>query len=530
LDDRLNPIAVKELRQAVQSKFVVGVLLLFLLVQVSIVGIYLVTASGGELVDPLVTQAGRQLFGIIQVILLATCMIIIPAYAGIRLAAERSDTNVDLLFITTLRPRAIISGKFFANLVLVLLIFSACTPFMTFTYLLRGIDVISMALVLALDFAASALAIPLALFLAVVPANRVFKILLGLVGIVGLGFTYAGVLSVAFVILDFGGGYLADSPGFWLTMAFIAVLAATLFGLFFVWAVALVSPASANRAWGMRIFLLVSWLAAGIISGWASLQIPEARNVPALIWAWSMVSLFSLGLMIGVSERDHWGPRVARTIPWPWWRRWPAFLFYSGAAGGVVFCVLMIVLTGLTLPLWDQVLLSVERGPLVPPNRLVDSQAGLWLMGLYTYVYALTAVLVRKASPWKIPTEYTWVVLLVLLAVGCVVPYLVSFLLFYREWWYKTWLLSNPFAGVVHALMPSSLMRSQRSHVLTFVTFAGAWAVVVTALNLPWFWRQLRGFRPYARPVPGMARGEVTLEMGPNQEATTVTGQPVVKK
>src|SRR5205823_4778714 len=78
---------------------------------------------------------------ILQGILLFTCLLFIPAYTGIRLAAERSDINVDLLFISTLRPRAIVRGKFVAALVLAVLIFSACTPFMTFSYLLRGLDV-----------------------------------------------------------------------------------------------------------------------------------------------------------------------------------------------------------------------------------------------------------------------------------------------------------------------------------------------------------------------------------------------------
>src|SRR5262249_44895141 len=42
LDDGLNPIVVKELRQAVRSRFVVAVLLLFLLLQVLYIGVYLV--------------------------------------------------------------------------------------------------------------------------------------------------------------------------------------------------------------------------------------------------------------------------------------------------------------------------------------------------------------------------------------------------------------------------------------------------------------------------------------------------------
>ena len=50
IDDALNPIVVKELRQGVQSRFVVAVLLLFLLLQLMFMGIFLVVWSiGGQL-------------------------------------------------------------------------------------------------------------------------------------------------------------------------------------------------------------------------------------------------------------------------------------------------------------------------------------------------------------------------------------------------------------------------------------------------------------------------------------------------
>ena len=64
-----------------------------------------------------------------------------PVYTGIRLGAERSDTNVDLLFISTLKPRRSSPASSSRPLVLAMLVFSCCTPFMTFTYLLRGIDI-----------------------------------------------------------------------------------------------------------------------------------------------------------------------------------------------------------------------------------------------------------------------------------------------------------------------------------------------------------------------------------------------------
>jgi hypothetical protein len=57
---------------------------------------------------------------------------------------------------------------------------------------------------------------------------------------------------------------------------------------------------------------------------------------------WGMVGciLFSLQFAISVCERDGWGARVARRIPRSPLLRVPAFIFYSGAAGGIAFGVI----------------------------------------------------------------------------------------------------------------------------------------------------------------------------------------------
>ena len=91
INDRLNPIVVKELRQAVQGKFLIVVLICFLCLQLLTMGLFLtneaVTAS---------FNAGLNVFRVLLGILFATCLLFVPAYTGIRLASERADANVDL--------------------------------------------------------------------------------------------------------------------------------------------------------------------------------------------------------------------------------------------------------------------------------------------------------------------------------------------------------------------------------------------------------------------------------------------------
>src|SRR5262245_33490729 len=112
LDDWINPIVIKELRQAVKNRMVMILLLVFLGLQLAIVTIALLAGSSGTPTED--WNAGRDVFFSLQVLLVITLVLLVPAYACVRLAAERSDQNVDLLFISTLKPYSIIAGKFFA--------------------------------------------------------------------------------------------------------------------------------------------------------------------------------------------------------------------------------------------------------------------------------------------------------------------------------------------------------------------------------------------------------------------------------
>lgn len=505
--DWINPIVVKELRQAVQSKFVVAVLLLFLLVQLSILGIYLVvTTTRFDPSAPEYYQAGGPVFGILQGILLGTCLLFIPLYTGFRLAAERSDTNVDLLFITTLPPRAVVWGKLGAALVLAGLIVSACAPFMAFAYLLRGLDMPSILLALGLDLLAVLAAAQLAIFVALIPTNRVFKALLGLLAFAGLVLLFWRTLAGTLAAAERGS---ATVTGFWAGLGCLVLGALAVVGLFFAWSVALLNPPSANRALGVRLYLLAAWLATGAGCGAGSWLLRD--GVPMVYWVAGMGVVAGLAVVCAVNERESWGPRVARAIPRRWWLRGPAFLLYSGAAGGVAFGVLLFGLTALATRVWIDRALPHVGQPAFPwqARMFEDMLRALVLGGLYVLSYALTAVLVRRFSPWPIPALYTWVVMVVLVVVGSVLPFLVDFLLFFRDWRFEDqypWLLTVPVAGFA-AIGDERC----RHFAWVFYAFAGSWAAAAALLNGPWFIRQLLRFRPRAGGAAAPAPDAPTL-------------------
>jgi hypothetical protein len=514
-NDRLNPIVVKELRQAVQSRFIVALLCLSLGIQLLTLGIYLASNSDVRWVASVDSQAGLTLFQILHGVMLATCILFLPLYTGIRLAAERSDTYVDLLFVTTLKPRAIVGGKLTAALLLGMIIFSACAPFLVFTYLLRGIDWQSIVFAVAVDFVAVALAVMVAIFLAVIPAHWFFRALLGLFGFFGfLLILYMALAPIVALYFFGGGGAQMETLNFWgvTTCALTAVVG---FGaLLYSWSAAILSPPAANRALLWRGMFVVVW-AVSLAIAWAwNTWLPDANNGPLVAWGMFASIMAYLGMIVAVNERESWSPRVSKTIPRRWWLRIGAFLFYSGAAGGLLFSILLF---GLTLLV---VLLGWSWFPAARLDLLEEGIRPFLVGGLYVLSYALTALLVRRLFSRRIPAMFTWVVMAALVVVGCVVPLTIGYMLYYTDWNYQVhyrWFVTDPFVAFVEAI-------DSRSRFWTFFLMASLiWAAVAALLNLGWFWRQVRAFRPYVSTGRMQIVDGRLLEVTPAQAATTKT-------
>jgi hypothetical protein len=499
LDDAINPIVVKELRQAVKSRLVVSSLLFFLLLQVVILGAILLFREAHS-ADGVDYQAGQVIFEVLNGILLGICLLLVPAYAGIRLAAERSDTNVDLLFISTLKPRSIIWGKFLAAVVLVLLIVSACAPFMTFTYLLRGIDIPTILFVLLMDFLVVLSATMLAIFIASIPVHRALKgaLFLGMFG--AMIATFSGMIASTNEIVT-RGTLPMDTNEFWAVLAAVVGAILCALGQFYVWSVALVSPPSANRALVVRIYSAAAWL----VTLAAATTLTYVIGEPPVIYTWQglVVAAFCLQMTISISERDHWGPRVARTIPRRSLLRGLAFLFYSGAAGGILYGVLFIGLAlaagPLVLKILDYRLHTYPGATVTTHGRVAFFMA---LVALYAYDYGLLAVLLRRTLfRQHLKASLTWLIAVILVALGCALPYIFLLTVPQTSWQFEQrnpWImLTNPVTSVIMAA--NSYMRSVSDFDDVCMAFVAIVAMLLTLANLPWIVRQMRDFRPPAR-------------------------------
>ena len=530
IDDRLNPIVVKELRQAVQSRFVVTMILLLLTVLMFVLGWALVEQEGRRGIDG---EAGAELFMVFQSILLSTCMLFVPIYVAVRLAAERSSATADLLYVTTIRPSSIVWGKLLAGLVVTGLILSACAPFMVITYLLRGIDLPTVLFVVGIDVLVVLAAAQVAIFVAALPVGWPIKSLLGLglLWVAGMGF--AGMsFFISYELLGVGVGSALGKPDFWLGLLVSVVFWLLGVGLVFFLCVAMIAPATSNRALAPRLYLTLLWLvsfAAMVVLGdyWSDGQ-------AMVVWLGFAVGGLTVAAITSASERETLGPRMRRAVPRRRWLRPVAFVFYSGVGGGLVWVTLL--WAGSILGAW----LAYEwirgggssafgSGASYSTHWTPDEwwrrnvSAACWVMG-----YLLLAVcLCRRVLRFKNSSTVTGVTGLLLMCLASIGPMVFYYVQNPRSWDMQAdqWLLLNPLGPL---FCNDDVWRGRYGYLALpmSIGFVG----LMLLINLGWLWRQWRQFRPMeagpASPGDAAVTGPPALAEKSAEEIAAMTQEP----
>ncbi|HYR27473.1 MAG TPA: hypothetical protein VEU30_03360 [Thermoanaerobaculia bacterium] len=481
LDDWINPIAMKELRQAVRGKFVMVALILSLLAQlVTVAVLSIMTALQG---NP--QAAGPGAFTVIFSVVFTAGIFFVPMYTGFRMAAERSDANVDLLFITTIRPRTIVFGKLQAVAGIVVLLYSASLPFLVFSYVLRGVDFVTIGILLALAMAVVISQSIVALFIGALPTSRPFKILLAIGFFFGTFAVYAPVLGFASELLRFGTPMIAGAPQFWLLFASFAAIVVTVDAMLLVLTTAMITPAAANRALPIRVMMVVVWLLSFAPPLWAAIE--HRADEGLLIWAIAQLALITIVLLSATSERESWGARVARTIPKNPKVRPLAFLFYSGAAGGTIWSVLMYAAT--ILVYWRVGLatksLTAAQATTIS-TFLIDGAVAM-------LAYAMTAVLLRRTLLKRVPASRTWGLALGVFMLLTVLP---PIAILTRDAEAMDW---TTYVHITTLANPFPTMQRPEELQLARTLFLVVWAALVTSANAPWFLAQIQKFKPSTR-------------------------------
>jgi hypothetical protein len=203
----LNPVFVKEMRQAVRGRLVATWMLM--------------TGDADR------SGFGAQFFATMVGTLTVLTAICVPAWSGGRMIQERhTEEGIDMLYYTPMSSEEIIQGKFLSNVTLAAVFFSAGAPFFAVAPLMRGVDVPTVALVTGLMFFTVVMISQAGLVLASLPVNRVWKNVIGLM---------VGLFSAPFV-LGWGGYCISfifseSRSGLNLVLFFASVIVFGLLGL-----------------------------------------------------------------------------------------------------------------------------------------------------------------------------------------------------------------------------------------------------------------------------------------------------------
>ena len=472
--DRMNPIAVKEFRQAVQSRWVIAVLMIFLLLNLVIVGGYVVTSPEAA------TSAtgGRTVFGFLLGILLFTCIGFVPIYTGVRLSMERNDANLDLIFVTTITPGAIIRGKFLTAMALTLLIFSVCMPFMILTYLLRGIDLPSIFFVLATGFLVCAVANAMGIFAGSISGSLLIRGLVDVAVLICLFYMAIGTIGMAESMLMFGGGMMGGAS-WWSYFGWWGLIEVVTVGVFYVLSVALLSPKPSNRMFVPRLYVTGSWVVLGAaMAVWGYCTGSENHIIG---WMVGSCIVLTAMLLTSLGERDAWSARVRRTIPRNRLLRALAFVFYTGSAGGLLWCTLLFAATLAGGIAWATVMTKAT-------SDFWSSCTNMAMVFGYVLCYCLTTASLRMAVFKNVPTPSLSVIAAFLGIVAWLVPYVVVFLV-----------SNNPLAEPSWSLLGSPMILSTRNAPAkdAAAVFVNVWLLFALVASLPWAFGQLQRFTPY---------------------------------
>lgn len=417
--DQLNPILVKEARQALKSKqfLVTFTLLLACGWGWSLLGIALLT--------PGVYFAPGGVFMLVgYFLILATPILIVVPFSAFRsLAAEREDGTFELLSITTLSARQIVTGKLGSAILQMLVYYSALAPCVAFTYLLRGVDILSIVILLTTTFLASVLLSAAGLLVATLTSAKHWQVVLSVVLLIGLLWA-TGVWIAMMLNLIFASGQVPyDQVQFWIMTLSVITFYISFLVLFIQAAAAQLSFASDNRSTRIRWVLLaqqVLWI------GWMCYLWLVEREYAYLYVTVSIATLYWFffgGLLSG--ELARLSPRVKRSLPQSFLGRM-TFTWFNPGSGtgfafaitnmmGVVLCVAAMGITG-----------SVVAFEGAPNNWdwLLYSGLCLSYLTIYLGVGRLLILLLRQVIPAGI--AITLLINVLLAALGALVPVLIQ--------------------------------------------------------------------------------------------------------
>lgn len=411
MGDFLNPILVKETRQALKSRQFTASFWLVLLFAAgwSFVGISLVMPQVYYL------PSGRYMLTGYFIILCIPLLLVVPFSAFRSLATECEDGTYELLSITSLSARQIVTGKLGSAILQMMVYYAALAPCIAFTYLLRGMDVGTIAILLVGTFLMSVLFSCVGLVFAGITKSRQWQaltsVLLLILLIIG-GWTW-GYWMMFLVHADSG---VVNTVSFWHGVGFVLSMYVTVVTMLVLIAAAQNSFASENRSTKIRVTMLAQFL---VYCSWM-FYLWFAYGFEHMPWitlmcagiVWTVYGAFLTGEIAELS------PRARRSLPQSFFGRTFLTWFNPGSATGYVFIVGSFLALAIVVVTINAMVKTVTPGTAYDPNDLFTFAALMWsYMAFYLGVGRLIIEGLRRVLEFGVAAVFLIHVLLLTAAV-----------------------------------------------------------------------------------------------------------------
>jgi hypothetical protein len=307
--DRISPIVVKEVRQFVRGREFIYSFGACLIVAIAVAFYASADALGGN------STSGAWSFTTLTLSLAFLGLAVVPIGAFSTLRNERMELTLDLISLTTLSSRRILIGKLLSQGVKLVTLFAVMAPFIAMSFLLGGVDFVTILITLAMVFLWSMWMAAAALFLSTLQRSRAMSgVMFGALGIVlFLFYNLARLLRIPGLFGPLG----PLSPSSQLLILSVVCLV-TMMNLVLLAENRLALPTE-DRVTSLRIGFLVQFL---LIVGMAlrSVWWSSTSALGAVRWLGVLGGLnLAVVAMFAVTE----GLAVPRVPLAPKWSRWP---------------------------------------------------------------------------------------------------------------------------------------------------------------------------------------------------------------
>ncbi len=385
----LNPILVKETRQALKSKQFTWTLLVLTIVVLG----WSVAAIVGMIPSIYYASNGSGLLFGYLVILVIPTFIIIPQAMFRSMASELDDGTFETLSLSSLSSSSILTGKLSVAVLQLVVYFSVIAPCIALTYLLRGVTLEVIAMYLLVIFSSSIALSTVAIVIASLSKSRASQVFFSIVLLVGqaIAAMYAcGVLS------SLGGTGILGTEAWTMLGVYLLVLIA--YGwLLLRCGSSAIGVVSENRSTPIRVALLVVGLVFAMLCGFLAICFGDRNSMQEMIGVVTTFLFIHWGFAgsIMMGEQGNIPVRARRSLPSSLLGRVFLTWMNPGAGPGYLFVILSFAGSALTMAITPWLIMNPAISN-IKIGSIIYSVALLSYLAMYLGIVRLLFLLVFK--------------------------------------------------------------------------------------------------------------------------------------